>query len=86
VLTDVLPGTAVYANSSTTQGSCTGTTTVTCSLGTIGPGAGATVQIAVKPNAAGQLPNEVRVTTSTADPIAANDTASTTTTVNNPRH
>ena len=48
-LTDVLPESVTFNSAEASQGSCTGTTTVTCNLGSIANGAFATVTITVTP-------------------------------------
>src|SRR5204862_17198 len=64
------------------QGSCSGTSTVTCSLGTLATGASATVTIVVPPTATGTLINTASVSGSPADPNPGNDRATVSTTVN----
>ena len=84
-LTDTLPKNAGYSSATTTQGTCIAKAakrTVTCSLGTLGSGATATVTIEVKPTAKGTATNTASVTASSpADPNTANNTATATTTV-----
>jgi uncharacterized repeat protein (TIGR01451 family) len=55
---------------------CTGTTTITCNLGTVGVGklAGAAVAIAVLPQATGSLSNTATVAASEPDPVPSNNT------------
>lgn len=58
------------------QGSCTHTdTTVSCSLGTIGPGATATVQIIVTADSAGTITLNSSVSMDQTDPTAADNSA-----------
>ncbi len=71
-----------FVSSSTTVGSCSGTATVTCSLGTLANGAGATVKIVVTPGSAGTLSNTAHVSATTDDPVAGNNSSSVSTTVN----
>ena len=80
-VTDVLPAGVTFVSSTASIGSCSGTTTVTCTLGTFANGATATITIVVTPTAAGTLTNTVNVTSSTPDPIPSNNTATTSTTV-----
>ncbi|HWF25685.1 MAG TPA: choice-of-anchor Q domain-containing protein [Solirubrobacteraceae bacterium] len=80
-VTDPLPGGTVYFTSSASQGSCSGTATVTCSLGTLdstntGTTTTATVTIVVIPAAVGIVTDGATVGSSTADPNPANNTAS----------
>jgi len=86
-VTDPLPAGTVYFSSSSSQGSCSGTSTVVCSLGTLdssdtGTTTSATVTITVVPGAVGTLENTAVVSSGTPDPNAANNTASASTTVN----
>ncbi len=52
-LTDTLPANVVFVSATPSQGTCSGTTTVTCNLGTINNGANATVTIVVQAKATG---------------------------------
>ena len=57
-VTDNLPASVTFVSATASQGSCSGTTTVTCNLGTIGNGANASVQIVVTaPNTVGSITN-----------------------------
>ena len=56
-MTDTLPPGVNYVSATPSQGSCTGTSTVTCNLGTIPGSASATVVLVVTPTVAGQLSN-----------------------------
>jgi uncharacterized repeat protein (TIGR01451 family) len=78
---DTLPSHVSFVSASTTQGSCTHTTTVTCNLGTLKNGATATVTIKVKGKSAGTATNTVTVSTPLTDSNAANNKASATVTV-----
>jgi uncharacterized repeat protein (TIGR01451 family) len=85
-VTDTLPAGSTYFNSSASQGTCTGTTTVTCTLGTVdssasGPTNTATVTIVMVPGQAGSLTNTATVDADQTDPNSANNTASATTAV-----
>jgi uncharacterized repeat protein (TIGR01451 family) len=51
VVTDALPANTTLVSATASQGTCTGSTTVACSLGTLGSGASATVIIVVIPTA-----------------------------------
>lgn len=57
VVTDVLPAQVTFVSSSTTQGSCSGTTTVTCTIGTLAPSSSATITINVTAISAGPISN-----------------------------
>jgi uncharacterized repeat protein (TIGR01451 family) len=82
VVSDSVPAGATFLSSSTSQGSCTGNPTVTCSLGSLASGATATVTLKIRPSSAGTLTNSASVSSSTADPASGNNQASASTTVN----
>ena len=84
-VTDTLPAGVTLVSATPSTGSCSGTTTVTCALGIFPGGAGATIDIvvAVSPSASGTLTNMATFSAVTADPNAANNTATATTTVVN---
>jgi uncharacterized repeat protein (TIGR01451 family) len=82
-VTDTLPGNVTYVSATPSQGSCSGTSTVTCSLGTIASGANATVSLIVRPTG-GDVSNTATVTTTSTDSNLANNTSTATTIVNNP--
>jgi uncharacterized repeat protein (TIGR01451 family) len=84
VVTDTLPGGVTFGSATSSQGSCAGTTTVTCNLGSLAGGATATVTIVVQPTANGTLTNTAQVSMTEADPTPANNTATATTTVGSP--
>jgi uncharacterized repeat protein (TIGR01451 family) len=81
-MTDSLPETVTFVSATPSQGSCNGTTTVTCSLGSLSNGASATVTIVVTPTQAGSLSNTASVTSTEADPNTNNNSATEPTTVN----
>jgi uncharacterized repeat protein (TIGR01451 family) len=60
-VTDPLPVSAAFVSVSVTAGSCVGTSTVTCSLGDMLPGATATITIVVRPTLGGTLTNAASV-------------------------
>jgi uncharacterized repeat protein (TIGR01451 family) len=79
VVTDTLPANTTLISSSASQGSCTGTSTVTCNLGTIASGNSATVTLNVlltQPN--GTISNTASVTIDNGDTNPVNNTASAT--------
>jgi uncharacterized repeat protein (TIGR01451 family) len=85
-VSDTLPAGTMYFSSSASQGSCTGTTIVTCSLGTLdasttGPATSATIVIVLIPMQGGLITNTGAVNASQADPNQANNTSSVTTDV-----
>jgi len=78
-LTDPIPGATTFISSNTTLGSCSGTSTVTCTLGTMTAGQTATITIQVQaPPANGPIAaNTGTVTTTTFDPVAPNTASAT---------
>ncbi|MCX5008692.1 calcium-binding protein [Streptomyces sp. NBC_00638] len=86
-LSDTFSGVAVSVVSATTSsGTCTTTATgASCSLGTLAPGAAATVTVAAEPRATGTLTDRATVSATQTDPNAGNNAATATTTVNNAR-
>ena len=81
IVTDTLPSGTTYVSASTTQGSCN--TTVICNLGNLARTASATITIVVTPTAAtSTLSNTATVSATQKDHVPANNSASTTTTVN----
>lgn len=84
-VSDVLPAGVTFVSATPSQGSCSGTSTVNCSLGTMACGVNATVSLVVQPtttNAA--LSNTTSVTNAVNDPDSSNDSANVTTVVNIP--
>jgi uncharacterized repeat protein (TIGR01451 family) len=81
-MTDPLPATVTFVSATPSQGNCTGTATVTCSLGSLSNGASATVTIVVTPTQAGGISNTTTVTANEADPVTSNNSATELTTVN----
>jgi uncharacterized repeat protein (TIGR01451 family) len=80
-VTDALPAGVTFVSATASTGSCSGTTTVSCNLGTFANAATATITIVVTPTAAGTLTNTANVTSTTPDPVTANNSATTSTTV-----
>ena len=80
-VTDTLPSGLSARSSAASQGSCSGTTTVTCAIGDMASGASATVTIVIRPSAAGTITNTASVTGNQPDPNTANNTATQDTTI-----
>ena len=80
-VTDTLPNGLSASSSSASQGSCSGTTTVTCSIGDLASGASATVSIVVRPSSPGSITNTASVSGSQPDPNSANNSATQETTI-----
>lgn len=76
ILTDTLPGSVTFVSASATQGTCSGTATVTCLLGTINVGNTVTVTIQVTPRQAGSITNTATAVLEQVDSNSANNTDS----------
>ncbi len=76
VVTDELPpGTTLVSSSA----GCTGTTTVTCTVGTLASGASATIELVVTmPSTPGPVVNTATVESSSTDPTPGNDSSTAT--------
>ena len=84
-LMDVLPMGVTFVSAVSTQGTCSQSSgVVSCNIGTMLDGAVVTVTIVVTPNVGGTLTNTADVTSEATDPTPANNTATTTTTVQGP--
>ena len=81
VVTDTLPA-ATFVSATPSQGTCSESGgTVTCPLGTIANGNGASIEIKIRRSTPGIITNEAQVTADTHDPTPENDSASEDTTV-----
>ncbi|MBL8115796.1 MAG: DUF11 domain-containing protein [Acidobacteria bacterium] len=80
-VSDPLPVGTTFVSASTTVGSCSGTSMVVCSLGSLAKGAAGTVTITVTATGSGTITNTASVTGAEPDPVPSNDTASATTRV-----
>lgn len=78
VLTNRIPLRSTLVSATASQGSCTGTASVSCSLGSLAAGATAQVTIVVQPTAAGYLTNRASVKSDGVDPYRFNNNRSTT--------
>jgi uncharacterized repeat protein (TIGR01451 family) len=74
-LTDVLPGTVNLVSVTTSAGSCGGTSTIVCDLGTLANGAEVTVTIVVTTTALRTLTNTASVTLAETDTNPSNNIA-----------
>ncbi|MEK6336499.1 MAG: SBBP repeat-containing protein [Acidobacteriota bacterium] len=81
---DNLPAGVNFGSATPTQGACSGTTTVTCNLGSLANGAFAIINIIVTPQAPGQLSNTASVSAAESDPNMNDNSVSIQTTVNAP--
>jgi uncharacterized protein (TIGR03437 family) len=73
IVTDVLPNGLNPIAADASQGSCSGTRTVTCALGNLAVGAKADITILVVPAAAGTLTNRASVTSDLGDADTTNN-------------
>jgi uncharacterized repeat protein (TIGR01451 family) len=83
-VSDPLPADVSLVSASASAGSCSGASTVSCSLGTLASGGSATVTIVVKAVTAGTATNTATVSSSTPDSNMANNSATATTTIVTP--
>lgn len=73
-ITDSLPPSVNFVSAAPSQGSCsTAGNVVSCNLGAINDGAGATINITVEPTQEGTVTNNVSVQGNQEDPYAPND-------------
>lgn len=79
-LSAVLPADVTLVSATPSQGACD--TVVNCALGSLAPAGTATVSIVVAANAVGALSYTLSVSALEDDPVAENDSATATTTVN----
>jgi len=76
---DTLPvGVQLFAAPTASQGTCNGSTPISCALGTLANGASATVSIQVQPVAIGSSVNTATVTANETDPNPGNNSSSVT--------
>lgn len=78
---DTLPAGVSFISANSTQGTCTATSEVVCSIGTLANGASATVSISVSATAGGVVTNTASVGSNTTDPDLANNSSTATTSV-----
>jgi uncharacterized repeat protein (TIGR01451 family) len=84
-MTDVLPAGTTFVSAMPSQGSCSGTSTVSCALGTLANGGGATINLVVKaPSTPGAVSNTATVSATEADPNPANNSSTSTITTVDP--
>lgn len=81
VMTDSIPTNTTFVSVSTSQGSCTSTSPITCSIGSLAPGGFATVTLVVKGPSSGNVTNTASASAAETDPNLSNNssTASTST-------
>jgi uncharacterized repeat protein (TIGR01451 family) len=81
VVADTLPVGVNFVSATPGLGSCTGTTSLSCSLGTLNGFGNVVITIVVTPTAEGVVNNTANVTSSSFDPDLTNNSATSTTTV-----
>jgi uncharacterized repeat protein (TIGR01451 family) len=75
VVADTLPPSVSYVSATPSQGSCTQAGgTVRCTLGSIGVGATASIDIVVRPTSVGIITNTATISAPASDPVPANNT------------
>jgi uncharacterized repeat protein (TIGR01451 family) len=77
-LTDHLPSGLKFISAQPSQGTCSGTTTITCNLGAMTEPSSATVQFTVRPNVVGTFSDDVQVAATQSDLNSNNNSASVT--------
>jgi large repetitive protein len=75
VVSDPLPSNFALTSATPTQGTCSGTTTVNCTLGTVLNGGSVTIAIQGTVTGTGSLENTATVTASETDPVPNNNTS-----------
>ena len=81
-VTDIIPAGTTFVSATPTQGSCSGTTTVTCTLGTIAnPGSASIALTVTLPSAPGPVGNTATVSTTSPDPTPGNNSSTSNITV-----
>jgi uncharacterized repeat protein (TIGR01451 family) len=76
-VTDVLPANFSLVSATSTQGTCSGTTTVTCTIGAMALNATVTITIRGTATQPGSYQNTATVTATEADPVPTNNTSTT---------
>jgi len=74
-VTDLLPANFSLTSASSTQGSCSGTTTVTCNVGTLVNGAAITVTLTGTVTGQGSLTNTATVSLNESDSVMSNNSS-----------
>jgi uncharacterized repeat protein (TIGR01451 family) len=74
-VSDTLPANFAFVSATSTQGSCSGTATVTCNVGTMLNGATVSITIRGTPAVAGPMSNTATVTSTETDSALANNSS-----------
>ena len=72
---DTLPSGSVWVNDTPSAGSCTGTSTLTCTIGSLAANTSATVTVTATALASGALTNQASITGNEIDPNSVNNNA-----------
>ncbi|HWS72569.1 MAG TPA: DUF11 domain-containing protein, partial [Thermoanaerobaculia bacterium] len=83
-VTDILPPGTSFVSASPTQGTCSGTTTVVCSAGTLASGSLMGIMLVVNAPPTGPVMNTSTVSSSEMDPVPSNNSATSTVLVTGP--
>jgi uncharacterized repeat protein (TIGR01451 family) len=75
VVTDPLPPNFAFVSATPAQGSCSGTTTVTCNVGTMLNGASVSITIRGTPGVAGPISNTATVAATEPESLTSNNTS-----------
>ena len=80
-VSNTVPEGGLLVSVNTTQGTCSGTQAITCAVGTLNPGAAATITLIIKPPPIRTVNNTAFVTLNETDAFTPNNTATTQTLV-----
>ncbi|HEX3582891.1 MAG TPA: Calx-beta domain-containing protein [Thermoanaerobaculia bacterium] len=80
-VTDAIPAGTTFVSATPSQGSCSGTTTVTCNLGTLANAGSASVSLTVTPHNAGPVSNTAIVSSAQTDTNPVNNSSTANVTV-----
>ncbi len=80
-VSDTLPASMTLVSVNPSIGTCSGTTTITCSLGTLAVGNSQFVDLIVRTSVTGVIPNTATVTATQPDPVPGNNSSTANTTV-----
>jgi uncharacterized repeat protein (TIGR01451 family) len=75
VVTDPLPANFAFVSATAAQGSCSGTTTITCNIGTMLNGASVTITIRGTPGVAGPMSNTATVAANEPESLTSNNSS-----------
>jgi uncharacterized repeat protein (TIGR01451 family) len=74
-LSDTVPANTIFQSASASQGTCSGTTTITCALGSLAGGASATVTLTITPIQPGTVTNTATAVSDQASQVTSNQDA-----------